>query len=110
LLGETKSGRNAKKNIDSLGLRILMLLTWQLNSSTRHVGSPIEPRTSLISLPRQVVSQGHPVPYWIPACAGMTALMNKYRLSAKLKLGCLVGLRKFALKITAKKMGTPQLR
>jgi hypothetical protein len=28
----------------------------------------------LISLPRQVVSRGHPVFFWIPAYAGMTTL------------------------------------
>jgi hypothetical protein len=30
----------------------------------------------LISLPRQVVSQGHPVFFWIPASAGMTTLRH----------------------------------
>ena len=28
----------------------------------------------LISLPRQVVSRGHPVYFWIPASAGMTTV------------------------------------
>jgi len=32
------------------------------------------PGQALISLLRQVVSRGHPVFFWIPAFAGMTAL------------------------------------